>query len=579
MVVNRRNILSLLTGGILLGLLVNPVQGILDIPHQSCLLFNTLLSVIIGFISLLCSKHIAFRLTVIDLLFILLATGGTYFYNPSSNLFGLGRFALILIYWSVRQTGGLKTTLIYVIVLISVTALSVYGYLQYMKILPSNHIYFDITGPYSNPTVYAGVLCLLMSVTVIVSSYFREIKHSRCWCFLSISVCMFALPALYLTYCRSAWLAFLFSVGYTVYRRFSLTVRWVLYAFLFSIFLGYLLYLYKPNSAQGRILIWKVTTQMIKEKPICGFGPDGFAAEYMNFQSDYLKMQGSVNEKQLADNNHYVYNEPLRWMVEYGLIGLLLYIIVVYVIFLYKANKLNFLAAKQLYISGLIWGLFTYPDQVYPIMILMTIALAEMSNCQSRYVCNLLTHRLNFVRIAIFMIIVVQSYLLVSMYCYHRKLFQIVQLVSTYKPEETLMEFSALEAGLRNERIFWMYYCHALNQYQQDATLLNKMSYWEHLYPSTHTYLMKGEALQRMGKMKEAEDAFWTAHYMVPSRQTARYKLALLYRQQGLTTEAVRMAYEILTEKVKVYGFETYEMHRELKRIFENQLNNYSLKN
>lgn len=71
MVVNRRNILSLLTGGILLGLLVNPVQGILDIPHQSCLLFNTLLSVIIGFISLLCSKHIAFRLTVIDLLFIL----------------------------------------------------------------------------------------------------------------------------------------------------------------------------------------------------------------------------------------------------------------------------------------------------------------------------------------------------------------------------------------------------------------------------------------------------------------------------------------------------------------------------
>ena len=83
----------------------------------------------------------------------------------------------------------------------------------------------------------------------------------------------------------------------------------------------------------------------------------------------------------------------------------------------------------------------------------------------------------------------------------------------------------------------------------------------------------KKEAIEHLaGKLKDAEVAYWTAHKMVPSRQKARYKLALLYYRQGRIPEAVELANEILTEKVKIYSFETYEMHRELRRIFENQL-------
>ena len=48
--------------------------------------------------------------------------------------------------------------------------------------------------------------------------------------------------------------------------------------------------------------------------------------------------------------------------------------------------------------------------------------------------------------------------------------------------------------------------------------------------------------------------------------------IALMYYQQKRISEANRLANEVLTEKVKVYGFETYEMHRELRRIFEDQL-------
>ena len=80
---------------------------------------------------------------------------------------------------------------------------------------------------------------------------------------------------------------------------------------------------------------------MIKEKPFTGFGPHGFTANYMHYQGEYLKKEGNIYEKQLADNNHYVYNEPLRWTVEYGVAGLLLYIGILYCIFSYKKSEYN----------------------------------------------------------------------------------------------------------------------------------------------------------------------------------------------------------------------------------------------
>lgn len=578
MVVTQRNMMSLLTGIILLSLLINPVREILDIPHQSCLFTITLLSGLIGFFSLLLFLRTDIRLTLIDLLFFLLAIGGICFYNPAGNLWGLGRFALIIIYWSIRQTRGLNLILLYIVILASVIVLSTLGYLQWLKILPSNHIYFNITGPYGNPTVYAGVLCLFMSVPTIVLSHFRKKKLSAWLYFISIFVCLFAFPVLWLTNCRSAWIAFLFSAGYAVYHRFSLPFRSKIYVLFLIVLVGYLLYQYKPASVQGRVLIWKVTTQMIKERPLYGFGPTSFTAAYMQFQGDYLKSKGNVRDKQLADNNHYVYNEPLRWLVEYGIAGLLLYIIIVYVISSYKAKKIRSLSAKSICLSGLIWGIFSYPDQTYPVMVIMVIALAEMSNCQRRQKVNISSPWRIYLKIIIFIVIIGQNLLLIKMYCNHKELFHIIRYADNSRSEETIAKLSQLETGMKHERIFWTYYCHTLYTAQRYTILLKKISHWENLYPSTYTYLLKGEVLQNLSKLREAEEAYWTAHYMIPSRQKPRYKLALLYKQQGRVSEAVRLAEELLTEKVKVYSFDTYEMHRELRRIFRDQLNNYLLK-
>ncbi len=55
---------------------------------------------------------------------------------------------------------------------------------------------------------------------------------------------------------------------------------------------------------------------------------------------------------------------------------------------------------------------------------------------------------------------------------------------------------------------------------------------------------------------------------MVPSSQQARGRLVLLYKEMGKYEEAYRLACELLTEQVKDYGFETFELHQKLKKEF-----------
>ena len=58
------------------------------------------------------------------------------------------------------------------------------------------------------------------------------------------------------------------------------------------------------------------------------------------------------------------------------------------------------------------------------------------------------------------------------------------------------------------------------------------------------------------------------AHYMVPSRQRARVRIALLDLKTGNYTDGLRIAKSVLSEHLDVYGFETYELHKELKEKF-----------
>jgi hypothetical protein len=86
------------------------------------------------------------------------------------------------------------------------------------------------------------------------------------------------------------------------------------------------LYLLKPISGAGRVLIWTVTARMAAQMPIAGVGFGNFADTYNLYQAEYFAHGGgSVVQRMAADPCRHAFNEPLEVAAELGLPGLLVF--------------------------------------------------------------------------------------------------------------------------------------------------------------------------------------------------------------------------------------------------------------
>ena len=125
-------------------------------------------------------------------------------------------------------------------------------------------------------------------------------------------------------------------------------------------------------SINTRLLIWKTTFEMIKDKPILGSGIGTFKMNYLNYQGEFLKNNPYyINYSGKAGEAH---NEYLQIWAELGIIGLGLFLLIFY--FFYKTiidfynNNKN--VREKIITLGLVMGitcflihsLFTFPLHV-----------------------------------------------------------------------------------------------------------------------------------------------------------------------------------------------------------------------
>lgn len=89
---------------------------------------------------------------------------------------------------------------------------------------------------------------------------------------------------------------------------------------------GSLIYTLKQDSADGRLLMWKITTKAICKQPIKGTGIGGFPAAYAKEQAEYMASgKATAHEKWIAGCPEYAFNEYLQTGLELGGIGLALF--------------------------------------------------------------------------------------------------------------------------------------------------------------------------------------------------------------------------------------------------------------
>ncbi|OMP79656.1 O-antigen ligase family protein [[Flexibacter] sp. ATCC 35208] len=249
---------------------------------------------------------------------------------------------------------------------------SLYGLLQLYDVLPAEG-QFKLTGHFFNLGAFAAFIACTVCISMVLLLLFKD-KRYQLIPWVNVVLAIIVLPV---TYNRTAWIICL-VVGLFLFLSRRI---WVL---MIGIVILTGAYFIKKDSADGRMLIWKVTIDMIGQQPVWGVGYDRFAAKYMNYQGAYLAARGSNEEGQLADNVYYAFNDLLQVTAELGLIGGVGVLALLYCCFSIRRGKRLLWTGQGIVLAYVIAGLFYYPHFILSLKVVGLIGLALLSRLDKR---------------------------------------------------------------------------------------------------------------------------------------------------------------------------------------------------
>lgn len=202
--------------------------------------------------------------------------------------------------------------------------------LQYLRILSSHSTFFTVTGTTDNPNIAAMFIALSIPACVTTT------KMLKCgYRYVVIIMWIILITSLFVLQCRSA------LIGAGVIALVYMIVEWrgsilkitgvykalILTGIIISILFTVYLYQQKRASAYGRLTIWKISGEMIAQRPLSGYGYGFFQREYNLQQADYFNRESrSEEERKNARFTAMAYNEYIEQTIMGGLPGGLLFI-------------------------------------------------------------------------------------------------------------------------------------------------------------------------------------------------------------------------------------------------------------
>lgn len=468
---------------------------------------------------------------------------------------------------------------------------SVWGIGQLYGILSSNHHIFNITGSFFNPGPYGGYIAMSMPMSFyFILKDWGVLKQSKKkldfisirWfasC-LSFILSLIVLPA---TMSRASWLAaisgctiaLILNFGHThkEYLVFALTKHKTKIGLFFGSFLVlasiglYGIYHLKKNSADGRFFIWKISSYIVKDNPT-GIGIGHFAAVYGNAQADYFSQRkGNDLEKYIAENPDYAFNDLIQISAESGILGIILFI-VMFISFLYRGYKNRRYGIICSLIAVLIFSLMSYPFNLLPFVIVFVFLSAICASESSTRSIN------KFRTSSVIIILTVTAFIVIGVTISKYKEITAHKDWNTAKTlynvggyAKSCEVYAQLYPLLREQPAFLFEYGQSLSQtrkYKESNIILTEATQFS---ADPMIYNIIGKNYQEMKDYEKAEQYFFKASHIVPSRLYPYYLLAKLYHETGEKSKETEMAKIILNKKVKINSPAIERMKREMMSI------------
>ena len=353
---------------------------------------------------------------------------------------------------------------------------------------------------------------------------------------------------------------------------------------LFSVFTG--MYFMKKDSADGRALMWKMSSQAAIKHPL-GAGLGNFSSAYGEAQAAYFAAgKGTKTEELVAGTPDSGFNEYLQIAVEGGVISLLLFFVLIFFSLraLIRSRKWGIAGSM---VSLLVFAFFSYPFNVLPFLIVFVFMLAASSklritnwkleiedteeiNYKSTKRKSFLIPNSKFLIIFQFLIVLITAFCLYKeypVYGAYKKWNKDKFLYTAGLHNDVVKNYEELYPLLNDQIQFLFEYAQSLSKTERYTESNEVLKRAMQISCDPMLYNIMGKNYQSLKEYKLAEDCFIKATFIVPHRLYPFYLLTLLYHEMGLQDKVNEMADIVQTKEPKVQSTAVREMRQEVNKL------------
>ena len=434
---------------------------------------------------------------------------------------------------------------------------SVLGLLQFAGLSASNHGIYAITGSFPNPGPYGGFVAVCIAILLAAAYNWRNAaKAVDTWIVrLACAAVFWGVVVLSASMSRSAWGALALAVAVFCFGRKEIrawlgnhktALGLVVVA---VVIIAVLAFVMKQDSAMGRFHIWEMELRAIADEPLTGHGYGMSMGSYGDAQADYFESeQRSQVRERIAGCPEFSFNEYFHLGMELGIPGMFAFVALIVSCFR-VLNRTNSALAWGL----VVWGVFafgSYPLAVWQLCFMIAMIFgAALGYCVS---LGKLQKRAGLV--LAFVLIAAGTAVIYPDMVRRRdavKLWHDEQVLADYGVTDgTVERLEILYPELKRDYRYLYDYGYALHKagrYSESNQILREGAARS---SDPMFYNIIGKNYEAIGDYATAENYWFHAHNMVPSRLYPYILLMEMYDRQGDTSAANECARKVMSMPV-----------------------------
>ncbi len=331
-------------------------------------------------------------------------------------------------------------------------------------------------------------------------------------------------------------------------------------------------YLMRPESANGRLYIWQVTSRIFFKSPINGIGENMFRSQYMTEQAMYLQENPSSPFSMIADESTVPFNEFIRVLTEQGIIGFVLLGMLIWRCFSFPTlSETSFLAHKwrivfmAVFLYLLLFSFFSYPSVYIQYQIIFLLCIAALAHFDTQKIFSV--SRLNkWVVAGLFSLYLFWgSYKSVRYLSFMNQWNECLK-SRTYGFATQTQEMQLLHNHLSHNSQFLISYAYTLMReeaYESATTIWKELL---QMQPSYHAWLQLGICYEKQAVYDKAIYCWGMASAMIPSRFRPDYLCIQVYLKQNDMERSKQMMHKFLMREQKVDSPEVDRMRDDVRQ-------------